>query len=267
MPQPPEFNWHQLAILRIYDPPVLARECDQFVTPDPSLLALSSVPAHSVQFREPVVITGIGALASVGRDRESVWQAIQRGESGIGWLRGVIGIPDDEMIGAMIDIPNATRKLKQLLLVSQAADEALRDARVDFDFVDRNRFACSVSAVMADWMFRADRRGYYHVPDGMAPWYEQWLPNTPVADVASRFGLNGPRLAYSTACASGLVGVLNAVRAIRDGQCDIALAGSGDAIDGLMASGFRKMRALATSDDPATACRPFDRNRNGFVLG
>ena len=218
-------------------------------------------------YREPIVITGIGAMASVGDDRESVWQAVQRGESGVRHMVGVTGIPDGEMIGATIDVPTPRKKLKQLILVERTAKEALDDAGVNLNDVDRQRFGCSVSAVMGDWMFQGRGHGFYDQSYECEPWYGQWLPNTPVADIGGKLGLNGPRLAYSTACASGLIGVLSAVRAIRDGQCDIALAGSGDAIDGLMASGFRKMRALASHSDPREACRPFDKHRSGFVLG
>ena len=220
--------------------------------------------------REPIVITGIGALASVGGDREAVWRAVQRGDCGVRRIRGLVGLPDDLMIGATIDLP-FDQRLKQVLLVNKAAEEALEDAMVDFDTVDRERFGCSVSAVMGDWTFlhcdgEYNSDGYFTFND-QAPWFTQWMPNTPVANVAERFGLHGPRTAYSTACASGLIGVMSAVRSIRDGQCDIALAGGGDAIDALMASGFRKMRALAEHDQPQLACRPFDKHRNGFVLG
>ncbi len=227
--------------------------------------------AQTISLREPIVITGIGAIASTGHDRESLWQAVRRGESGVGRIRGVVGIPDDEMIGAMVDIPAPNNRLKQTLLVRHAGHEALQDASIDFDTVDRTRFASSVSAVMADWKFRDAHDGYYDVTEQTAgedvPWFHQWLPNTPAADAGEYFGLHGPRLAYSTACASGLIGVINAVRAIRDDQCDIALAGSGDSIDGLMAAGFQKMRALAHHDDPRQASRPFDSQRNGFVMG
>ena len=185
-------------------------------------------------YREPIVITGIGALASVGGDRESVWQAVQDGKSGVQILRGINGIPDGEMIGATIDVDVPDQRLKQLLLVNRAAEEALADARIDLDKIDRERFGCSASAVMGDWTSKIDADGLYRVPLDRTPWFGQWLPNTPVADIAQRFGLNGPRTGYSTACASGLICVLSAVRSIRDGQCDIALAGGGDAIDGLM---------------------------------
>ncbi|MCH5376593.1 MAG: beta-ketoacyl-[acyl-carrier-protein] synthase family protein, partial [Planctomycetes bacterium] len=96
---------------------------------------------------------------------------------------------------------------------------------------------------------------------------EQLLPNAASCLVANRLGLTGPRLSYSTACASSLVSIMAAYRAIRDDQCDIAIAGGADAIDPLFVAGFRKMRVLADHDEPAQACRPFDRNRCGFVIG
>jgi 3-oxoacyl-(acyl-carrier-protein) synthase len=85
--------------------------------------------------------------------------------------------------------------------------------------------------------------------------------------VARDYGLFGPRLSNSTACASGAIAVLKAWRAIRDQQCDLSLAGSSEAIHPLFAAGFYNMRVLADHDDPVQACRPFDANRRGFVMG
>jgi 3-oxoacyl-(acyl-carrier-protein) synthase len=85
--------------------------------------------------------------------------------------------------------------------------------------------------------------------------------------LAQEYGLLGPRVTHSTACASGLIDVMAAARFIRDGQCDIALAGSGEGIVPLFAAGFRKMRVLAYDEVPDRAARPFDRDRKGFVLG
>jgi 3-oxoacyl-(acyl-carrier-protein) synthase len=93
------------------------------------------------------------------------------------------------------------------------------------------------------------------------------MPNTACSTVANQYGLLGPRICHSTACASGLIDILAAVRSIRDGQCDIALAGSAEAFHPLFAAGFRRMRVLAEHEDPKQACRPFDRARHGFVMG
>ncbi|MCA9269603.1 MAG: beta-ketoacyl-[acyl-carrier-protein] synthase family protein [Planctomycetales bacterium] len=217
--------------------------------------------------REPIVVSGVGLVAAVGWDRESVWQAVRSGESGVGWLRGLLGIPDDTMIGAQVDLATPAGGLKAVALAEHAAREALSDAQINWNNVDRERFGCASNAVCGDWSFRTRDDGYFVDPDNVMPWWKQFLPNTPVAALGHKFGLYGPRLAHSTACASGLVGVLAAVRSIQDGQCDIALAGAADTIDPLFAAGFQKMRVLATHDDPVQACRPFDANRTGFVLG
>jgi 3-oxoacyl-(acyl-carrier-protein) synthase len=222
---------------------------------------------QTIPMREPIVITGIGAIASVGFDREAVWQGVRRGESGVRKLRGLVGIPDDEFIGAAVDLPVENGRVKATMLALRAAEEAIENARIDWRSVDRDRFACAVSATAGDWGFRARPDGFYSSPPGRVPWWDQWLPNTPVVEIGHHFGLYGPRLAHSTACASGLVGVLAAVRAIEDDQADIALAGAGDAIDPLFAAGFKQMRVLAEHEDPQQACRPFDAHRNGFVLG
>jgi 3-oxoacyl-(acyl-carrier-protein) synthase len=105
------------------------------------------------------------------------------------------------------------------------------------------------------------------IPPGKRPWWTQWFPSTACATVASDYDLRGPRLSNSTACASGTIAILRAVRAIQDDQCDLALAGSSEAIHPLFAAGFHNMRVLADHADPAQACRPFDVNRTGFVMG
>jgi 3-oxoacyl-(acyl-carrier-protein) synthase len=159
--------------------------------------------------------------------------------------------------------------LKNIPLCRQVAAEALADARIHLASVDLERFGCSIGAHMGDTDFVVERLGLSHSlsPAGKEPWWQQWFPNTACAVVAREFGLNGPRLSNSTACASGTIAILKAVRMIRDGQCDMALAGSSEAIHPLFAAGFYNMGVLAEHEDPAQACRPFDINRNGFVMG
>lgn len=131
------------------------------------------------------------------------------------------------------------------------------------------RFGCSIGAHMGDTDYVVERLGRARelIRPGKQPWWQQWLPNTACATIARDYDLRGPQLSNSTACASGTIAVLKAVRAIRDGQCDLALAGSSEAIHPLFAAGFYNMRVLADHDDPTQACRPFDANRRGFVMG
>lgn len=218
---------------------------------------------------EPVVITGIGLIASVGNDRESVWRAVQQGRSGIRSLSGLLGIPDGLLIGAPVDLAvDCPRRMKVVALCRHAAAEALADARIDWSAVDRDRFACAISGHMGDTGFVEDQHGVYdESAPGSIPWWQQWMPNTACSTVANDYGLNGPRICHSTACASGLIDILSAVKAIRDSQCDLALAGSAEAFHPLFAAGFHRMNVLAYHEDPTQACRPFDRARRGFVMG
>jgi 3-oxoacyl-(acyl-carrier-protein) synthase len=195
---------------------------------------------------------------------------MQRGESGIRRLTGVPSIPDGLLLGATADVEGEyPGQLKNIPLCRQTAAEALADARIHFPRVDRDRFGCSIGAHMGDTGYVVERLGKeaeLH-PPGKPPWWEQWLPNTACAMVAADYDLRGPRLSNSTACASGSIAILKAVRSIRDDQCDIALAGSSEAIHPLFAAGFYNMGVLADHEDPTQACRPFDANRTGFVMG
>ncbi len=209
-------------------------------------------------------------ITSIGHSREAVWQAIQRGECGIRRLTGVPSIPDGLLLGATVDIEGEfPGQLKNIPLCRQTAAEALADSRIHFGRVDRDRFGCSIGAHMGDTDFVVERLGLQEslIPPGKPPWWQQWLPNTSCAVVARDYDLRGPRLSNSTACASGTIAFLKAVRAIQDDQCDLALAGSSEAIHPLFAAGFYNMRVLANHADPKLACRPFDVNRSGFVMG
>ena len=217
---------------------------------------------------EPVVITGIGMVTSVGEDRESTWSAIRSGTSGVQRLDGS-STPPGLHLGAVVDtVEMLPKQLKVIRLAHIAAEEALEDACLDLDAVDGSRFGCAVSGHMGDWRWLRQYHGH-EAPDSstdVSNW-EQWLPNSGCWSIAEKYGLYGPRICHSTACASGLIDVMSAVRSIRDNQCDLAIAGSAEAIDPLFAAGFQKMRVLADAENPAAACRPFDRSRSGFVMG
>ena len=217
---------------------------------------------------EPIVITGIGMIASVGNDRESVWRAVREGASGVRLVGQADGMPESLRIAAPVTIEaDEPGRLKVISQALRAAGEALDDAQVYHSGIDFHNFGCAMSAHMceitAEWLGRDCGSRVENEVD----WRSQCLPNSGCSIVANRFGLHGPRSCHSAACASGMVDILWAVRAIRDGQCDIALAGSSEAIDPLFAAGFSKMRVLAEHDDPAQAARPFDSRRNGFVMG
>jgi len=224
------------------------------------------------QQHQRVVITGIGVLASVGQDREAVWQAVRNGQSQMRRLTGMREIPDGLLIGAPCDLPATPDRLpgglKVIELCQRAAAEAMSDAALIPGKYDGDRFGCAISAHMGDCQYTLEQENRWDwIPPGKQPWIDQWLPNTSCVQIANHYGLYGPRLSHSTACASGLIDFMSAVRAIEDDQCDLALAGSGEAIHPLFAAGFHRMKVLATHEDPGQACRPFDVDRCGFVMG
>lgn len=220
---------------------------------------------------DPIVITGIGMIASVGKDRESVWRAVRNGQSGVRSLEGLLGIPDGLLLGAAVDLGTnqpQPAQLKAITLTQIAAAEAVADARIDFTDIDLERFGCAISGHMGDTSFVTLDLGLDHLVDPAAvPWWQQWMPNTACCTVANQYGIAGPRICHSVACASGLIDILSAVRSIYDEQCDIALCGSAEAFHPLFAAGFHQMKVLAHHEDPQQACRPFDANRQGFVMG
>ncbi len=220
---------------------------------------------------DPIVITGVGIASSLGSSRESVWQNIQIGKSGIRRTNASDGVGDLQLPCGMVDwLPEGSQSLKSIQLTQHAAAEALGDATIDWKKVDRQRFACSVSAQFGDI-------GYLFMPEGERDskpldeykhrWWEEFLPSTPSHLIGNQFQLYGPRLCHTTACASGLISTIVAARMIRDDQADFALCGAGDAVTKLVYAAFARMGVLADDDDPTSACRPFDKHRNGFVIG
>ncbi len=194
---------------------------------------------------------------------------VREGRSAVRRLTGLPGIPDGRLIGAPVDIELSTPdELKVLALCDRVAAEALDDAGLRPGMFSPQRFACAISGHMGDTRWSAKQLGLSHLyPPTTIDWWQQWLPNTACVRIANRYRLHGPRICHSTACASGLIEVLAASRAIQDGQCDLALAGSAEAFHPLFAAGFLQMGVLAQHEDPRQACRPFDLGRQGFVMG
>jgi len=215
-----------------------------------------------------VVITGIGMVTSVGEDRDSTWEAVQAGRSGIGRLHGIPGLLGIDMLGAVVGNPAGNRGgTRNTPMAIRAAGEAIRDSQLSEQSVDLTRFGCVLTAQMGDTPGHAKLRAGASPSNSATDWWKEWLPNTVCANVANHFRLEGPRHCNSVACASSAVAVLQAARAIKDNQCDIALTGGVQTIHPLIAAGFHNMRVLAYHDQPELACRPFDAKRTGFVMG
>jgi 3-oxoacyl-(acyl-carrier-protein) synthase len=215
-----------------------------------------------------VVITGVGLVTAVGRDRESSWRAVKNGRNGVRQLCDVPGLPDGLLLAATVEgTPPDCRGDRNFPLALAAAWEAVDDSALDLDDVDRTRIGASYGTCggPTPWMAEEFRRRQRLTAP--VEWWDNMYLAAPAARVADELDLLGPRMCNSTACATGTIATLNAYKAIRDGQCDKALAYCAQTIHPILAAGFYNMRVLAKADDPAAACRPFDVNRSGFVMG
>lgn len=216
---------------------------------------------------DPVVITGIGLATSIGGSREEVWQEIQKGTSGVRLTCENDPVGPLRIPAAMVDwLPEDSSSLKSIRLTRHVAHEALDDADIDWDCVDRNRFACSISAQFGDIGYCYDSPDTRDSTPNRA-WWNEFLPSSVTSAIASEFQLYGPRLCHTTACASGIVSMAAGVRTLRDNQADFALCGAADAIAELVISAFYRMGVLSTGPEVHSACRPFDKTRSGFVMG
>jgi 3-oxoacyl-[acyl-carrier-protein] synthase II len=211
-----------------------------------------------------VVISGIGLTTALGTGREETWRALLAGGRAVRrvsgdelrrrdpvspWPRNVVAAP-----AALLQAEDGGDPL--LRLASRAAAEAVADARLGECGLRRERMGCVVGV----------SKGSLHA---LPSRWREFLPSTPAAVIASEYGLRGAALAPVAACTTGLVSVVRGYELVRDGDCDLVLAGSVDAsLQPLLLATYRRMNVLATaSDDPAAACRPFDRDRSGFALG
>lgn len=215
-----------------------------------------------------VVITGIGMVTAVGHDRESTWRAVKAGHNGVRKLCGMPGIPDGLLLGATVEgVPRDRFGDRNFPIAIAAAREALADSRLDLRRCDRSRIASSYGTCGGPTPWMAEEYARREGTTQIKPWWENLLYSAVPTRVANRLGIFGPRLVNSTACATGAIATINGMRAILDGQADIAFVGSAQTLHPILSAGFYNMRVLANADDPAAACRPFDANRTGFVMG
>ena len=153
-----------------------------------------------------------------------------------------------------------------------ASDEAIKSSGIDLDSVDLNRFGTSIgvglgsleSFTESSYIFRD--KGEKRISPFFLPYA---IPNMASGVVSLKYGLKGPNLCVATACSSGSHGIGEAYLYVKTGMADMMLAGGAEsAITPVGIGAFASMKALSTyNDSPATASRPFDKDRNGFVMG
>jgi 3-oxoacyl-[acyl-carrier-protein] synthase II len=228
-----------------------------------------------------VVITGLGAITPVGNNVETFWASLKKGVSGIGKIEAFDTTGYDCQIGGEVrgfdpkpfftnpkDI-RRTDRFAQLALA--AAKMALENSGVDLEKLDRDRFGVIVSSGIGGLKTLEDQ---YTVlvtkgPSRNSPFtIPMLISNMASGLISMEYGLHGPNLCIVTACATSNNAIGESWRMIKFGDADIFLAGGSEAsIVAIGLAGFSAMRALSTrNDEPERASRPFDRDRDGFVM-
>ena len=228
-----------------------------------------------------VVVTGLGVVCPLGSTVAEVWAATQRGESGIGPItRFDVSAFATRFGGAVKNFDLAqymsakeARRMDPFMHYGIAAGvQAVNDAGIDFDKLDRDRCAVITGAGIGGLGTIEDEYGTYLKggPRKISPFYiPASIINMISGHLSLRYGLRGPNLGVVTACTTSTHALGLAARTIQYGDADLALAGGSEmATTPTGIGGFSQARALSERNDaPAAASRPWDRDRDGFVLG
>lgn len=230
--------------------------------------------------RRRVVVTGMAAISPLGPTLESTWQAMLRSESGIGPITlfdasglacRIAGEASEFDPGKYFEPRDSKRLDRAGQMGVAAALDAFADAKLDESSLDPERsgviFSSGIGGIITleqqfELMFT---RG----PSRLSPFLiPMFIPNLIAGQISIRLGLKGPSSCVVTACAASAHAIGDGAELIRRGAADLVIAGGVEAaICRLGVGGFCSMKALSTrNDQPEKACRPFDRDRDGFVM-
>ncbi len=228
-----------------------------------------------------VVITGVGAITPVGIGTDSVWENIKNGVSGIGRITKFDPTDFACHVGAEVKDFDVTRYIdkrdaKRMDLFVQyavsAAKIAVENAKLDMSKENAERVGVMVGSgigginTLCEQHKKLLDKGPGRVSPFMIP---MMISNMAVGQIGIAFGCKGVNLTTVSACASGTDAIGQAMLAIRRGDADVILTGGAEAtINELALAGFSSMKALTTrNDQPEKACSPFDKKRDGFIMG
>ena len=243
-------------------------------------------PKFSVSERSSrrVVITGIGLITPYAVGREQSWQNLLTGKSTTCLLDdlsdqlnfSVAGgvIPDQGLSSTSISSLFPFQTEPSVNLALKATDEAISDAGLDLKQISSESTGCVIGSSKGGMASFAQMAYLPHMTSEQASqvpsdFWLQCFPNAGSQSVAEHYNLQGAALSPVSACATGFSSIMRAADLIRDGVCDTVFAGGADAslLPAVLAS-FQRMGVLATDfQSPQKACRPYDRQRNGFVVG
>jgi len=229
-----------------------------------------------------VVVTGLGALTPIGNTVPEYWDSLIKGVSGAAPITNFDASKFKTQFACEVKNFNAedligkkeARKLDPFVHYALAStEEAVRDAELDFDKLDTNRIGVIWGSGIGGLKTFQEEVTNFAMGDGTPRFNPFFIPKM-ILDIAPghisiKYGLRGPNFSTVSACASSTNALIDSLLYIRSGYADIIISGGSEAIiNEAGIGGFNAMHALSTrNDDPATASRPFDKDRDGFVAG
>ena len=226
-----------------------------------------------------VVITGLGAVTPIGNDVPSFWDSLTKGVNGIDTIsrfdpseyKATLAAEVKEFDPSLYLEKGVIRKTDLFVQYAiAAASQAVADSKLA-EQVDPRRFGVYFGSGVGGFnTLTAEHESLLEKgPRRVSPQFiPKMISNIAAGNIAIRFHAQGPCLSIATACATGTTCIGEAFRAIRDGYADVIIAGGSEAsINPLAVAGFVNCMALTTSSDKNAASIPFDKRRNGFVMG
>lgn len=231
--------------------------------------------------RRRVAITGIGCVTPIGTGVDAFWQGLQARKSAVTRAtRFDVNIFRSQCAAEVPDFDASrwidARRVKRLDRFSQfavvSAQMALADGALSLDSVDRDRAGAMMGTALGGVAYAEEQAARFQqggLRDVDATLALAVFGGSASCNMAIEFGISGPNCTNAMSCASGAMAIGEAMRQIRDGYADVMLAGGAEApLATLCFGAFALIRAMSTrNDDPARASRPFDANRDGFVMG
>ena len=229
-----------------------------------------------------VVVTGLGAITPIGNTVKDFWEGLVNGKNGAGEITRFDSTLFKthfacEVKGYNPDDYFDKKTVRKYDLFAQfdliAADEAILDSGISPENTDYDEVGVMITSGIGGVNHFYNEMMEY-ADSGRLPRFSPFLitkmiVNMPAGVVSIKYGFRGPNYATVSACASSAHSIIDAFDNIRFGKCDVVVAGGAGAAIGVCGiGGFNSMKALSTrNDDPLTASRPFDLNRDGFVMG
>lgn len=228
-----------------------------------------------------IVVTGAGIVSPVGNNVEDCWKNLVAGVSGAGPItrfdvanhetKFACEVKDFTFEG-VLDRKEAKRMDRFVQYAVVAAHEAVRNAGIDPERIERERVGVVIgSGIGGMETFETQHTALMEKgPGRVSPFFiPMMISDMAAGQVSIQFGFKGPNFATVSACASGAHAIGEALRLLRAGDADLIIAGGAEAtITPMAVAGFNSARALSLrNDDPKRASRPFDKDRDGFVIG